>query len=127
MKMFNVIIPFFTLCVLDASPGFAQSSRGFLNADSLLAHGTFSINSDGTLTLNGDTIRDGIEPLTLHGNLDMDSLITGSNGIITPDNPGSSSLHYFFKDDKRYYIENVPPTIKGKRIDDSNVWLLGAK
>jgi hypothetical protein len=34
------------------------------------------------------------------------------------------SRHYFSKNDKRYYIENVPPTLKGKRIDDSNVWLL---
>jgi hypothetical protein len=124
MKKYSVLPLFFTLCIFITSSALGQSNRDFLNADSLLKLGTVSINNDGVFTLNGDTILQRIEPFTIHGSINADSMIIGGNGIIIPDNSSPSTRHYYEKGGERYYIENVPPTIKGKEIDHSNVWLL---
>jgi hypothetical protein len=124
MKKYSVLPLFFTLCIFITSSAFGQSNRDFLNADSLLKLGTVSINSNGIVTLNGDTILRRIEPFIVHGNINADSMIVGQNGIIIPDNSSRSTQHYYEKGDKRYYIENDPPSQKAKQIDHSNVWLL---
>ena len=124
MKKYSVLLLFFTLCIFITSSAFGQSNRDFLNADSLLKLGTVSINSNGIVTLNGDTILRRIEPFSIHGDINADSMIVGQNGIIIPDNSSRSTQHYYEKGDKRYYIENDPPSQKAKQIDHSNVWLL---
>ncbi len=43
---------------------------------------------------------------------------------IIPHHLKAPSKYYYEKDGERYYIDNVPPTVKGKRIDHSKVWLL---
>ncbi len=125
MKKYSVLLLFFfVLCVFITSSAIGQSSRDLINIDSLVKSGMVSINSEGVLTLNNDTIFSRIQPFTIHGSTNLDSMVFGHNGIIIPDNSSSPSLHYYPKGDKRYYIENVPPKLKGKEIDHSNIWLL---
>ena len=82
------------------------------------------MNSNGIITLNGDTLPFASGSIRIDEgqipNFESDPQIR----ITISGDPTRSTSHYYEKDGERYYIENVPPTLKGKRIDDSNVWLL---
>jgi hypothetical protein len=131
MKTLGISTFLLTLSFLIASTGFAQPNgdvfrRGFLNSDSILGSGIIA-NDNGTLAIDSDSLVGMLGSITIHGGPNEDSKLFGPNGIIVPEPSGSSLKHYFKKDDKRYYIDNVPPTQKGKEIDHTHVWLLGDK
>ena len=130
MKKYSVLLLFFTLCIFQTSTVFGQRIRQYsmdersIVKDTLLKHGTVSMNSNGIMTLNGDTLHGMIGSLHLGEGRIPDSNEVPVGRIIISGNSSKSTRHYYEKDGERYYIENVPPTLKGKRIDDSNVWLL---
>ncbi len=124
MKKFSILLLFFTLCISCASIVLGQPSRKLINVDSLVKLGTVSIKNDGITTLNGDTISGTIGPIIVGGGKSP-TLNAFPNGRISISGELTKpTRHYYEKDGERYYIESVPPTQKGKRADDSNVWLL---
>jgi hypothetical protein len=129
MKKFSILLLFFTLCIFHSSTIFGQRVReyskdGALIKDTILMHRTVHNNRNGIMTLNGDTISGTIGSITIDGGRIPDFESIPDNRIIISGELTKPTRHYYEKDGERYYIESVPPTQKGKRIDDSNVWLL---
>ncbi|MFI5201422.1 MAG: hypothetical protein ACHQNE_03455 [Candidatus Kapaibacterium sp.] len=110
MQKLGISLLFFTLSLIVTSSGFAQSSneyswRGTIKPDSLVHLGD-------SIMVNG-IIPEG--KLKQFRNFQFPNL---SNG---------PSKHYFTKNGERYYIDIIPPALKGTRVDSSDVWLLKAK
>jgi hypothetical protein len=124
MKKPGIAFIFFTLCVIYSSASFGQASRTFSVQGSTNNKNTIIINGDtlgdpGTVTINGNT--DG------EMNLIPDSIQGELKDFSLPDFSSKPSTNYLSKDGKRYYMDIVPPAIKGNGIDHSDVWLLGGK
>lgn len=126
-----------------------DSRYQFSEADSVLRH----VNVDSIVhSVNIDSImhRLNIDSIMRHVNLDslwkanrskIDSLLKanhfGANDrlkISTNVNtdhveylPSGTSQHYFTENGERYYLNILPPDIKGARVDSSYVWLLKSK
>jgi len=117
MKKLNISLLFFTLSIFISTACFGQSHHKFhwpnnitINGDSLLAN----------IGINADSI-------VAEGKILSDSLLSGLSGLNLPEYSNRHSKHYLKKDGEHYYMKIVPPAIKGKEIDHSDVWLLGAK
>jgi hypothetical protein len=115
MKKLGIAFLFFTLCVIISSASFGQSSL------KTPWDGTISINGDvhlnhGTVSINGDSI-------VVEGSAIPDSTFKKLKRLHRAEQ--NSSNHYLSKDGENYYMEIVPPALKGKKVDDSNIWLLG--
>lgn len=89
--------------------------------DTIFKHRSFRISEEDIL---GDTLLQNGGSIRIGGGRIPDSNDVPIGRIIISGNSSKSTRHYYKKDGARYYIENVTPTLKGKRIDDSNVWLL---
>jgi hypothetical protein len=114
MLKLGISLLFFTL--LAESP--FVSSKTFAQA---VIQGTVSIDNHSEDSI-GNNYHGGF--LQTHGHTTIvDSVLRGLKGLIAP----APSEHYFEKDGRHYYLEVVPPVIKGKEVDHSKVWLLGAK
>jgi hypothetical protein len=117
MKKLGIAFIFFTLCVIHSSASFAQSNRGF--------------PWDGTITINGDTVQGNItineDSIIAEAGKFSDSIQGELKGLTLPYFSNTPSKDYLSKDGERYYMEIVPPTMKGKEIDHSDVGLLGGK
>ena len=116
----------------------AQSQDGVINNDSGFG-GTLSIRSDGSATIDGrDTVlHNGViigsthpynfhfDPKSWRGIIPFDSLKIDLNGIqqLQPQH-FEHMPRYSGNSADRYFLEVVPPTQKGKRVDGSNIWLL---
>lgn len=107
MLKLGIPLLFFTLCL-----AFTSSIHAQTHIDGL---GHIQINIDSLLKGQDFDIDRGF----------ADSLSRSWKNFVPAPNP--SSKHYYSREDKRYYIDIVPPAIKGKEIDHSGVWLLGGK
>src|SRR5450755_4658294 len=112
MKKLSISLFIFTLCVLISSASFAQTN--------------WALPWNGMITINGDTIHSNIT-------INEDSIIAGARkfsdsiqnelkGLTLPYFSSEPSKDYLSKDGERYFMEIVPPTMKGKEIDHSDVW-----
>lgn len=120
----------------------ADSALCHINVDSIVHR----INIDSIMhRVNIDSImhRINIDSIMRRVNIDslwkahkpaMDSLIRLGFGSLTPQsgnlkNFASSEVnpHYFLKNGERYYIDILPSTQKGERVDSSYVWLINSK
>jgi hypothetical protein len=117
MKKLGIPIFFFTLCILISSASFAQAKKTTPWQGTITLNGEI-LQNPGNIIINGDTISGDVAILP-------DSSLKSWNGFISPKPMSGLSKHYLSKDGERYYIEIVPPALKGKRVDDSNIWLLG--
>jgi len=121
MKKLSIAVFFFTLCILISSASFGQSTRKFSVQGSDNGKSTITINGEtyyGNISINGDS-------LFGEGSILPDSIQGELKGLTLPDFSNAPSKHYLSKDGERYYMDIVPPTKKGKKVDDSNIWLLG--
>jgi hypothetical protein len=109
MQKLGIPIFFFTIVVasfLLTSPIFAQAPKEFswqrIIPDSLLHFG---------------------DSMVAHGVIPEGKLKDLRNFKL-PDLSNGPSKHYFSKDGERYYLDIIPPVMKGKEVDHSGVWLL---
>jgi len=115
MKKLGIAFIFFTLCILTSSASFGQVNRGFLSDGSITVNGG-TLHNHGNVTINGDTYDGEVNILT-------DSTLKRLKRLHPSES--NSSKHYLSKNGENYYMEIVPPDMKGKKVDHSNIWLLG--
>src|SRR5207244_720953 len=98
MLKLGISLLFFTLSLLISSSSFAQAETDL--------RGSININVDSLFHgLNGE----------LNGII-TDSTLNQWRGIL-PDLQKQPSKHYVEKDDRRYYIDIIPPGKKAKEVD----------
>lgn len=112
MQKLGISLLFFTLAMASfflTSPIFAQASKDF---------SWQGIIPDSALHFGDSIVAHGIIP---------EGRLKDLRNFKLPDLSNGSSKHYFSKNGERYYLDIIPPALKGTRVDSSYVWLLKAK
>ncbi|HEY3876092.1 MAG TPA: hypothetical protein VGM92_11490 [Candidatus Kapabacteria bacterium] len=116
----------FTAIMLLAMSAMAQSNGDNSSGVSIGAD-SISIDSNGNVTIHGDAGPLGESHLAVpkKDRHRLDSLLGNvrANPFIQHFHPNGSD-YYYPRDHDRYYMDIVPPSQKGKRIDHTKIWLL---